>query len=73
MATETRNASSLKLQFNRGLDLNGKDIISTKTLSNLKPDANSDSILEVANAISNLQKHDLYDIIKIDYTSISEQ
>ena len=73
MATETRNASSLKLQFNKGLDLNGKDIIGTKTFLNLKPDANSDAILEVANAISNLQKHDLYDIIKIDYTSISEQ
>ena len=73
MATEVKNASSLRLKFNRGLDLNGKDIISTKTLSNLKPDANSDSILEVANALGALQKHDLYDIVKIDYTSISEQ
>ena len=73
MDTEVKNASSLKLQFNKGLDLNGKDIIGTKTFSNLKPDASSDSILEVANSISSLQKHDLYDIIKIDYTSISEQ
>lgn len=72
MATEIKNSSSLKLQFNRGNDLNGKPIIGSKTFSNLKEEATSDDVLAIANAIGDLQKHDLYDIIKIDYTSISE-
>lgn len=71
MATEIKNGSSLKLQFNRGLGTNGKAIIKSKTFSNLKEDASSDDVLAVATAISNLQKHDLYDTIKIDSTSIS--
>ena len=71
MATEIKNASPLKLQFNKGLGSNGKAQISSKTFSNLKENATADDVLEVANAISDLQKHDLYDIIKIDYTSIS--
>ncbi|MGL5694038.1 MAG: DUF1659 domain-containing protein [Peptostreptococcaceae bacterium] len=73
MATEIKNNSSLKLQFNRGLDLNGKTMIGSKTFSNLKASAAANDILEVANALGNLQKHDLYDIIKIDSTSITEE
>ena len=71
MATEIKNASSLKLQFNKGLDSNGKDVIGSKTFSNLKESSSADDILAVANAIGELQKHDLYDVVKIDYTSIS--
>ena len=66
MATEIKNGSSLKLQFNRGLGTNGKVIIKSKTFSNLKEDASSNDVLAVSTAISNLQKHDLYDTIKID-------
>lgn len=73
MATEIKNKSSLKLQFNRGLDLNGKPMTGSKTFSNLKENAAADDILAVANALGNLQKHDLYDIIKIDNTSITEE
>ncbi|MBC5997666.1 DUF1659 domain-containing protein [Romboutsia ilealis] len=71
MATEIKNASSLKLQFNKGLGPNGKAVMGSKTFSNLKESSSADDILEVANAIGNLQKHDLYDVVKIDYTSIS--
>lgn len=72
MATEVKNTSSLRLQYNRGLDLNNKPMIGSKTYSYLKEAAASDDILAVVEAISNLQKHDLFDAIKIDYTSISE-
>ncbi|MDU2197742.1 MAG: DUF1659 domain-containing protein [Peptostreptococcaceae bacterium] len=54
MATEIKNGSSLKLQFNRGLGTNGKVIIKSKTFSNLKEDASADDVLAVATAISNL-------------------
>lgn len=71
MATEIKNASSLKLQFSKGLGTDGKPLTGSKTFSNLKEDAASDDVLAVANALANLQKHDLYDVIKIDYTSLS--
>ena len=54
MATEIKNGSSLKLQFNSGLGTNGKVIIKSKTFSNLKEDASADDVLAVATAISNL-------------------
>ena len=49
MATEIKNGSSLKLQFNRGLGTNGKVIIKSKTFSNLKEDASADDVLAVSN------------------------
>lgn len=45
MATEIKNASSLKLQFNKGLGSNGKAQISSKTFSNLKENATADNVL----------------------------
>ncbi len=54
MATETINASSLKLRFDKGLGENGKALIGSKTYSNLKEDASSDDILAVAKAIEGL-------------------
>ncbi|SCI44397.1 MULTISPECIES: DUF1659 domain-containing protein [unclassified Romboutsia] len=72
MATEMKSASSLKLQFNKGLGTDGKEITGSKTFSNLKEDASPEDVLAVANAFGGLQKHDLYNIVKIDYTSISE-
>lgn len=71
MATEFKNASSLKLQFDKGLGTDGKALTGSKTFSNLKSDANADDVLEVANSIASLQKHDLYDVLKLDSTSLS--
>ena len=71
MATELKNNSSLKLQFDKGLGENGKAVTGSKTFSNLKPDANADDVLAVANALANLQKHDLIDVLKLDSTSLS--
>ena len=71
MATVFKNNSSLKLQFDKGLGTDGKSVIGSKTFANLKVDALADDILAVANAIAGLQKHDLYDILKLDSSSIS--
>ena len=71
MATVFKNNSSLKLQFDKGLGTDGKAVIGSKTSANLKVDALADDILAVANALAGLQKHDLYDILKLDSSSIS--
>lgn len=68
----TKNLSSLRLYFDEGLDPNSKRIITTKTYSFVDPDAIDDDIMAVANAISGLQKHDLYNVVRIDNTSLSE-
>ena len=37
----TPNASSIKIKFDHGVDLNGDRIIKTKTLNQIKPDSSS--------------------------------
>lgn len=61
MATLMYNTGSLKLKINKGLDLNGKDIIVTKSFSNVKESASADDMEAVALAIGGLQKHDHYE------------
>lgn len=68
---EFKNASSLKLKFNCGLDDNGKDITKTRTYSNLKATANSLDIYNVALALESLQKHTMYEVIKQDSTTLN--
>ena len=73
MAIQTKNPSGLKLRFDCGInDLTGKTKIKTKTYSNVRPEANVDSLFEIVNAIANLQKHDLLEIAKIDNSTLSE-
>ena len=61
MATLMYNTGSLKLKINKGLDLNGKDIIATKSFSNVKESASADDMEAVATAIGSLQKDDHYE------------
>ena len=61
MATLMYNTGSLKLKINKGLDLNGKDIIVTKSFSNVKESASADDMEAVALAIGGLQKDDHYE------------
>ena len=56
----------LQLVFNIGTDEEGKPINKTKTLSNVKPDATDQDLLEVAQAISGLQKYALSSVIRIN-------
>ena len=54
----TKNLSSLKLYLNKGLDENSKQITGTKTFNYVDSEATDQNVLDVANALGNLQKHD---------------
>lgn len=69
--TETKNSSSLKIKFDCGLGDDGKSITKTRTYSNLKADADSVDVYNVALALESLQKHTLYEVIKQDSTILS--
>ena len=60
----TPNATSVKVKFDHGADVNGDRIIKTKTLSNIKSTA--------SNAIVGLQKHTLSATNRVDNSSLSE-
>lgn len=69
--TETKNSSSLKIKFDCGLGDDGKAVTKTRTYSNLKADADSVDVYNVALALESLQKHTLYEVIKQDSTILS--
>ncbi|WP_373600268.1 DUF1659 domain-containing protein [Paraclostridium bifermentans] len=54
---ETKKPSSLKIKYDCGLDNDGKTIVKNRTYSNLSPIATSQDILDIANALNNLQQH----------------
>lgn len=72
MAVSTKNPSSFRIKLDCGMGENGKSIIRSKTFTNVKHDATIDNIDAVANALIGLQDHDRFELMKIDYTSISE-
>lgn len=69
---ETQNLSSLKIYLDKGLDDNSKRVTGSKTFGFVDPIATNQDVLDVANAIGGLQKHDVYNIVRLDSTSISE-
>ncbi|MGM9533840.1 MAG: DUF1659 domain-containing protein [Intestinibacter sp.] len=68
----TKNLSSLKLYFDKGVDLNSNRIMGTKTFGFVDPEALDQDIMDVANALAGLQQHTLYNVVRIDNTSLSE-
>ena len=62
----TKNLSSLKLYLDKGLDQNSKQIKATKTFGFVDPAATNQNVLDVANAIAALQKHEVYNIVRLD-------
>lgn len=68
----TANASSVKVKFDHGTDLNGDRIIKTKTYSSLKSNASNENIVAVVNALAGLQQHTLSATNRVDNTSLSE-
>ena len=68
----TPNASSVKIKFDHGADVNGDRIVKTKTLSSVKSTSTNEDIIAVVNAIAGLQKHTLSATNRIDNSSISE-
>lgn len=68
----TKNQSTLKLYLNKGVDENSKQITGTKSYAFVDADATDEDIFAVAKAIGNLQKHDVFNIIRLDNKALSE-
>lgn len=66
------NASSIKVKFDHGTNLDGDRIIATKTYSSVKSTASNEDIMAVVNSIVGLQKHTLSAVTRIDSFSLSE-
>ena len=69
---ETKNASSLRIKFDCGLNTDGKSVTKSRTYSSLKPTALALDIYNVADALASLQKHSVVYILKQDNTTLSE-
>ena len=69
--SETKNASSLKLKFDCGMNDDGKTVIKSRTYSNVKADAASQDVFDVARALVDLQIHDNIEILKQDNTVLN--
>ena len=68
----TPNASTIKITYDQGTDLNGDRIIKTKSYSSVKSAASNEDIMAVVNAIVALQDHTLSAVNRLDSYSLSE-
>lgn len=68
----TPNATSVKVKFDQGTNLDGDRIIKTKTYSSIKSAATNEDIMAVVNSIVGLQKHTLSAVTRLDSYSLSE-
>lgn len=68
----TSNASSLKIKFDHGTDLNGDRVIKTKTYGSIKSMSSNDDLMAIVNGLTALQQHSLGGTNRIDNCSLSE-
>lgn len=69
---QDKQVGTLKLYLHKGLDPNSKPINGTKSFPMLRPTATTQNAFDVATALGNLQKHEVYDIKRLDRTLLSE-
>ena len=69
---QDKQVGTLKLYLDKGLDVNSKPIKGTKSFAMLKPAATNQDAYDVAMALANLQKHEVYDLKRLDRTILSE-
>lgn len=67
---EAKNPSSLRIKLDLGM-VNGKTKVRSKTFSNLKHDADSQNVYDVAESLMALQNHTVIEIAKIDNTTLA--
>lgn len=67
---EAKNPSSLRIKLDLGM-VNGKTKVRSKTFSNLKYDADSQNVYDVAESLMALQNHTVIEIAKIDNTTLA--
>lgn len=69
---EAKNPTSLRMKFDLGLDeLTQKTKVKSKTYSNIKPEATSQDIFDVASALEHLQEFTVLEIAKIENTTLA--
>ena len=69
---EGKNPTSLRMKFDLGLDeLTNKTKVKSKTYSNIKPEATSQDIFDVARALEHLQEFTVLEIAKIENTTLA--
>jgi hypothetical protein len=73
MATQVTTNTRLQLYFITGVDLDGKDIVKTKSFNNVKTDATPETLLVVSNALSSVQQYPLMEIKRNDTSLISPE
>ena len=67
------NESKLRLTFSLGENEEGKEILNTKTFSNIKNEAEDNVLYEVAEALGVLQDHPLLVVERVNsFTLINE-
>jgi len=69
---EGKNPTSLKMKFDLGLDeVTNKTKVKSKTYSNIRPDATSQDIYDVATKIESLQEYTVLEICRIENTTLA--
>ena len=66
------NLTSVKVKFDHGPDINGHNVVKTKTLTGIKSSTTNEDIMAVVNALVSLQQHSLNSTNRVDDTSLSE-
>lgn len=73
MAIETKPLSSrLQLQLDYGVNEDGRAITRTKSYSNIKSDADNQSVYDTAQALGNLQSYPLLLVRRIEQSELVE-
>ena len=69
---EGKNPNSLRMKFDLVKDeLTNKTKVKSKTYSNIKPEATSQAIYDVATALEGLQEFPVLEVTKIDNTTLA--
>lgn len=70
--TNEKLDSKLKMQFDHGVDEEGRPILKSKTYSKVDPEALDESVYDVAKTIGNLQTKGVKAISRVDESVLSE-
>ncbi|MDP4105685.1 MAG: DUF1659 domain-containing protein [Bacillota bacterium] len=71
MAVANLYETKLRMTFETGMDEKGKPIYKAKTLNNIKKEATTDQLFQVAQALSVLSNDSLFKIERNDTTDIT--
>jgi len=66
------SGTTLRMQFQTGLDGDGDPVYRTKSLSNIKITALDQDIFDVANALVALQEYTLTAVLRVDSAVLEE-